>query len=158
MVATAQDQGIAWLVQTHEHQERTNDWYWALGLGAFAAMGISIFFGNWMLAIIVVLAAGSVGILVARGPREHWVRVDQRGISLDGTLYPYRSVRSFWVEQEVEYPRLLITTSGILHPQLVIPLEDKTRAQGVRSYLKKYAEEEEQHPHLGEHIAQLIGL
>ncbi len=153
----AEDQGIFWHVDSHEHRERTPDWYWGLGLGALAAAGIAVFLGNAMLAVIVILAAGSVGVLVARGPREHQVSVGPRGISVDGTLYRYARVDSFWVEEHAE-PHLLITTQGILHPQLVLPLYDRTRAQSVRNYLKRYITEEEQEPHLGHHVAQMLGL
>lgn len=151
------EQGIAWIVHTHEHKDRTADWYWTLGLAAVVGIVASIFFGNYLLALIIALAAVSIGMLVARGPRTHWVRVDSRGVSMDGTLYPYRSIQSFWVEQDAG-PRLFITTTGFLRPQLVIPLEDDTRASNVRTYLKKFSTEEEQTAHIGEHIAEVFGL
>jgi hypothetical protein len=150
-------QTISWQVETHEHRERSADWYWALGLGALVAAAISIFFGNYLFALIIVLGAGSIGTLVARGPREHWIKIDTRGISMDGTLYRWATIQNFWVEPG-ENPRLLVTTSGIFSPQLVIPVGNSTRAQNVRSYLKRHVAEEEQHPHLGEHLAELFGL
>ena len=151
-------QVISWQVHSHTHRERTTDWYWALGLVAIVGAVASIFFGNVLLAIILIIGAGSIGVLAARGPREHSVRIDTRGISVDGTLYPYASVRSFWVEEEVEKPRLWVSTSGIIAPQLTLPLEDRARARVVHSFLKKYAKEEEQGPHFGEHVAELFGL
>jgi hypothetical protein len=156
--------GIAWIVHTHEHQERSVDWYWTLGGLAVAGAVLSIIFGNVLLAAILLIGAGSIGTLAARGPRTHWVKIDVRGITMDGTLYPYASLHSFWVESsdaegtEGEPGNLLVTTRSILHPQLVIPLVEHSRAGAVRSYLKRRMEEEEQHPHLGEVVAQLIGL
>lgn len=145
---------------THEHKERSTDWYWGLGLGSVAAAAISLFFGNFLFAAIILIAAGSIATLVARGPREHWVRIDSRGVSLDGTLYRYSSIHSFWVQpgSAEREPRLLVSTSGIFSPQLVIPLENAIRAQNVRAFLKRFAKEEEQEPHLGEHLAELFGL
>src|SRR5579872_152848 len=134
-------EGIAWIVHTHEHTERTVDWYWALGLGAVVGAGFSIFFGNILLAFIIVIGAASIGTLVARGPRTHWVRVDARGISMDGTLYPYSSIRSFYIEplepEHGRYGRLLVSTSAFVSPQLVIPTLEQSRAAALRSYLKK---------------------
>ena len=150
-------QAISWQVTTHEHKERSADWYWALGLLALAGAALSVFFGDVLLAIILVIGAGSIGVLAARGPREHAVRVDSRGLSLDGTLYRYPAVQSFWVEPG-EVPRLLVTTNGIFSPQLIVPLDNATRGANVRALLRKYAEEEEQAPHLGEHLAELFGL
>ena len=159
---SAQGEGISWVVHTHEHKDRSVDWYWTLGLAAVAAAGASIFFGNFLFAAIIGIAAGSMGVLVARGPRTHWVRVDTKGVSMDGTLYPYRSIHSFWVEPfnaaAGQHGRLLISNAGLLHPQLVIPLEESARAASVRTYLKKYIPEEEQHAHIGEHLAEIFGL
>ena len=151
------DPGISWHVETHEHRERTPDWYWGLGLLSIAGAGLSIFFGNLLFGMIILIAAASLGTLMARGPREHLVRIDQRGLAMDGTLYRWDKIESFWVEER-RRPQLLVTTEGILHPQLVIPLGDRSRAQNVRQYMKHHAREEEQEPHLGEHIAEMFGL
>lgn len=154
----AEDSGIQWTVDTHNHRERSVDWYWGLGLGSLAAAALSVFLGNALLAVIILLAAGSLGVLVHRGPREHTVSLNPRGVSMDGTLYRWSSITSFWIEQDSRDPHLLITTEGILHPQLVVPLNDPTRAQNVRSYLKRFTKEEEQAPHLGHYVAQMFGL
>ena len=153
----AEDSGISWRVDTHEHQERSNDWYWGLGLVTLAGAGLAVFFGNTLFAVIILLGLGSLGVLIARGPREHEVRVTSRGLHMDGTLYRWRSVDSFWVEENRE-PHLLVTTQGILHPQLIIPIGDINRARNVREYLKRIVKEEEQEPHLGHHVAQMFGL
>ncbi len=153
----AEDQGIAWHVETHQEQERSTDWYWGLGLLTIAGAGLSIFFGNYLFAAILLLGAGSLGTMVARGPREHEVRVTPRGVTLDGTLYRWQNIDSFWVEEHRE-PHLLVSTKGVLHAQLVIPLLDQTRAQNVRTYARRFAQEEEQDAHLGHHIAQMFGL
>ncbi len=153
----AEDSGISWRVDTHEHKERTNDWYWGLGVMALASSGLAIFFGNALFAVIILLGLGSVGVLVARGPREHEVRVTNRGLHMDGTLYKWSGVESFWVEENRE-PHLLVTTQGILHPQLIIPIGDPDRARNLREYLRKVAHEEEQEPHMGHHVAEMLGL
>jgi len=82
---------------------------------------------------------------------------------MDGTLYRWSGVDSFWVEDERMLPAgkqayLLVTTHGILHPQLVIPIGDINRARNVREYLRRIVKEEEQEPHMGHHIAQMLGL
>ena len=154
----AEDSGIQWSIDTHTHTERTIDWYWGLGLIALAAAVLSVVLGNPLLAVIIFLATGSFGVLVHRGPREHTVGLNPRGVSMDGTLYRWDSVVSFWIQQDTRDPHLLISTQGILHPQLVISLGDPGRAQNVRAYIKRFAKEEEQTPHMGHHIAQMLGL
>ena len=158
-----EDSGIYWHVDTHEHQERTNDWFWGLALIALAGAALAVYFGDYLLAVIIALGTGSLWVLIVRGPREHEVRVTSRGLHMDGTLYRWSGVESFWVEDERMLPagaqaHLLVTTHGILHPQLVIPIGDTNRARNVREYLRRIIKEEEQEPHMGHHVAQMLGL
>jgi hypothetical protein len=153
-----EEQPISWEVLTHVHRDRTNDWYWALGLIAVVAAGLSIWLGNLLFGILILLCAGSIGALAMRGAREHSVEIDSRGISVDGTLYPYHSLKSFWVDGNPEYPRLYITTGGIIMPHLSLPLDDVHHARVVHAYLAPRLDEVEQEPHLGEHVAHMLGL
>lgn len=153
------EQGISWQVNTHEHKERSADWYWTLGLLVLAGAGLAVFFGNILFAVILLLAGGCIGYLSARGPREHAVAMSQKGVTLDGTLYPYKNIDSFWVDETLAGgPKLLVSTKGVLHPQLVIPLLSAPRATAVRQYLRRFIQEEEQMPHVGEHLAEIFGL
>lgn len=152
------EQAISWSVLTHVHRERSTDWYWAFALITLLGVAASIFFGNYMLAIILFVGMGSIGILAIRGPREHTVRVDKRGVSVDGTLYLYRNMQSFWVEEDVDEPRLFLTTNGLISPHITIPLDDPTHADDIREFLQQFLQEEEQSPHFGEHLAEMFGL
>ncbi|MDE1924895.1 MAG: hypothetical protein KGH79_01800 [Patescibacteria group bacterium] len=154
----AQGQTISWDVITHMHKERTADWYWGLGVITFVAAAISIWLGNLLFALILVIGAGSIGALLARGPREHGVRIDSRGVAIDGTLYPFKSLKSFWVDRHPEDPRLYLMTSGIMSPHVTLPLESIAQAGQVHSMLKRVVEEKEQEPHFGEYLAELFGL
>ena len=156
---------ISWSVLTHEHRERTNDWYWALGLLTVVGIGVCIYFNNILLACILAIGVGSIIFLTIRGPREHDVALTPRGVDIDGTLYRYPALRSFWVAIE-EVPddsyepraRLFLSTSGVLHPRFMLPLEGVDHAEAVRDYLLNFLEEAEQEPHFAEHIADFIGI
>jgi hypothetical protein len=149
---------ISWDVVTHVHKERSNDWYWALGLSALAGAAIALWVGDLLFALIIIIGAGSLGVLAARGPREHSVHIDNKGVAIDGTLYMYRSIKSFWVDKNPDDPRLYLMTEGIMAPHITLPLQSASQAEQVRSYLRPKVEEIEQEPHFGEHILRLIGL
>jgi hypothetical protein len=149
---------FSWSVETHEHRHRSTDWYWALGVTAVVSALACIFFGNFFLAVIILIAAGSVATLAARGPREHAVIINRRGISIDGTLYAFASMHSFWIERELEAPRLYLSTTGFLAPHFSLPIPEGVDAVALHQFLKRFVEEEEQGPHIGEHVAELLGL
>jgi len=153
-----EEKHISWSVTTHNHAERTADWYWALGLVVVVAAAACVWFGNFLFALILIVGGLCVGWLAARGPREHTVVVTERGLVIDGTLYRWAGIRSFWVEREMEPPHLLLTMSGIIMPHLMLRLDDHSQAEAVRAHLVRFVNEEEQAPHVGEYIAQMLGL
>jgi hypothetical protein len=157
-----QHEEITWNVLTHEHKEHTADWYWALGLLTVAGAGISFYFGNLLLGMILIIGAISIVILKIRGPREHGVKLDPRGATLDGTLYPWKSVQSFWIYTDHELaPRLYLTTHSLIMPRIILPLDDASHSQQVRAFCVQYAEEadeDERKPYFLEHIAEIFGL
>ncbi len=152
------EQTISWNIITHVHKEHSVDWYWTVGIIAVVAAGISVWLGNLLFAIIILISVGSLAMLYMRGPREHAVRIDNRGVHIDGTLYPYRSINSFWVERNTEYPRLYLMTSAIVAPHVMLPLDNTAQAEQIRSLMKRFVHEEEQDPHFGEHLAEMLGL
>ncbi len=153
-----QDTPLTWHVSTHEHRGHSVDWYWTFGLITLVGAGACVYFDNFLLALILVLGVGSIIALSIRGPREHSVTINKRGVSLDGTTYPFTALRTFWVEQETETPRLFLTTKSMLVPRIVVPLDNAELGTSVRTYLARHIEEEEQLPHLGENLAEMIGL
>jgi len=150
-------QEISWTTAP-AHRERSNDWYWGLGALALAGALASIFFGNMLFAIIIIIGAVSIGILASREPREHSVKLDMRGIVVDGTRYPFAAIHSFWVEHEQERPKLFASMTGILAPHFSFELQDEAQGAQVRTFLRRFAHEEEQGAHIGEHLAELFGL
>jgi len=161
------EEGISWSILTHEHKDRSPDWYWTFGILTLVGIGVSVYFLNILLAIILAVGSITIIILSVRGPREHEVHLGPRGVTMDGTLYRYPSIHSFWVSIEhaedaslelEPRARLFFKTSGYLHPRIMVPLDDTTHAEEVREYLLQYLEEEEQEPHFAEHLAELAGL
>ncbi len=153
-----EEKEFSWTIETHEHKERTTDWYWTLIVLAVVAAGVSVFFGNVLFAIIMALGVGSILFLAARGPREHTIRIDERGLSVDGTRYPYKSIHSYWIERGTENPRLFITMSGIFSPHLSVQLTHKEEARALQQHLSRFIDEEEQGPHIGENLSRMLGI
>ncbi|MDB5224660.1 MAG: hypothetical protein JWO43_282 [Candidatus Adlerbacteria bacterium] len=154
----AQESGISWKVVTHEHKDRSVDWYWTLGVLTVVGVGLSIYFDNYLLALILIVGAISLGFLTARGPREHMVRIDSRGIIVDGTLHPYASVTSFGITEETHRQHLVVHTTGILASRIVAPIEGIS-PETVRMTLRRHnIEEIAEEPRFFDSVAEILGL
>lgn len=149
---------LRWSAYEHEYIERSNDWFWALGIVAVCVSLISILFSNVLFAILIVLAAFTIGIL-ARTPLELIeFELSNRGIRVGGTLHRYDEIISFWVEDEHDAPPLLLVdTTKFMSPNLIIPIEG-IDPHLVRAYLQERVEEVPMKEPVSHKILEFFGI
>jgi hypothetical protein len=149
---------LAWVAPTHTHTERTTDWYWALGLGTLIGIGLSIWLGNVLLALIIAVSALCLFLIVSRYPRHHEIVLMPEGIYVDGEYYPFESIHSFWVhEDHPVHPKLYLATRSILHPHIALIIEEPAEPDHVRDYLIQYVPESRGHT-IATYVAEVMGF
>lgn len=153
------DSRLLWHAPTHEGTPRSADWFWALGIIAIAGAVLAIIFGNILFAVIIIIGAGILGMLALREPRDCEIELNDSGIRIDSSLYPYRSLTSYWVaEEEGRVPHLIVSTSSLLNPQLVLPIPEEAGAQRVRDHLHKHIKEVEQYESFFSRLGEMLGF
>jgi len=139
---------LEWEGREYDHNPKSVDWYWALGIIAVAAALASVLFGNYLLALLVVIAAGALALHAAKKPSLHRFRLIEEGIVIGDELHPFERMTSFSVLEDVEDalpPMLSIKTESWLSPHLIVPLAG-VDADAVYAYFLKHVDEDE-HKH-----------
>jgi len=152
------DYSISWESLEYDFFEKSSDWFWALGIVSISIAITSIIFNNLLFAILILIGAFALAIYAVRKPDLVKYEVNQRGIMINETLYPYSSLDSFWVEHNVERPKLLVSSKKILMPHIVIPLNPELDTDDLRDYLLDYVDEEEQREPLASRIMEYLGF
>ena len=114
-----------WSAEGYLFEEKSSDWYWALGIIAVAASIASVLFGNVILALLILVASGTLALSTLKRPRMHLFRVTDEGVMIDENLYEYGSIHSFSVLEYIDPsrpPALSLRTHKILAPHLLIPV------------------------------------
>lgn len=149
---------LRWSAYEHEHVDRTADWYLALGIIALCAAIISILFHNFLFAVLILVAAVTIGLLAKTPPELMHFEVSDKGVRVGGKLHRYDDIISFWVEDELHArPLLLIDTVKFLSPNLIIPLDHINPAM-VRAYLKERVKEVPMHEPIAHKIFEFLGI
>ncbi|MDO8521856.1 MAG: hypothetical protein Q7S08_01040 [bacterium] len=150
---------LRWSAYEHEHIERGSDWFWALGIVAVCAALTSILFSNVLFAIVLIVAAFTIGLLARTPPKLIEFELSDRGIRVGGTLHRYDHIIAFWVEDEHEHipPLLLVDTTKFMSPNLIIPLED-IDPHLVRVFLQQRAEERPMKEPVSHKILEFFGI
>ena len=150
---------LRWSAYEHEHIERGSDWYWALGIVAICAALTSVLFSNVLFAIVLIVAAFTIGLIARTPPRLIEFEISDRGIRVAGTLHRYDHIIAFWLEDEHEHmpPLLLVDTTKFMSPNLIIPIEDIDPAE-VREFLQQRAEERPMKEPVSHKILEFFGI
>lgn len=137
-----------WEGREYEHSPKNADWYWALGIVAVAAIFASLLFGNYLLAILVIIATIALALHAAKEPPMHRFRLIDQGLVVGEELHPFEEMLSFSVLEDIEDelpPLLSIKNESWFVPHLVIPLAGVDADAVYQYFLERVDEQEHQH-------------
>lgn len=149
-----------WNAPEYHLQEKSTDWYWALGILAFAIAIASILFGNILLAVLVICGATTIGLVAKKRAKEHHFALTEEGIVIDNDMWPYDSVISFSMIEYLDEtlpPFLSVKTRSILVPHLSIPVEG-VDVDAVYEFLSAHLVEEDHKITPAEYIIELFRI
>lgn len=150
---------IEWRGLEHSHSERSHDWFWAIGILAVGIAILSIYFGNMLLALVILLSAFASILHAHTEPKSVTFKIGRRGIQVGTTLYPYSSLDSFWVIDEEVNDRILFRSRKVFMPYLIVPFDStKTDPEQIRDFLLDYLDEEELEEPLSQKILEFFGF
>lgn len=148
---------IAWQALEHDHGERSADWYWTVGAISISLVILTAFFGNYLLAAVVALAAFASILHAQRGPDMIRYEIGPRGVVVNETLYTYTNLASFWIDHLAYRSRIVIKPKKSLAPLLVMPLADLNEDE-VREHLEQYLDEVEHTESMTKKLLERIGF
>lgn len=154
-----QNISVAWETLEYEPRPKSADWFWGLGIGALAIAIGSLFWGNILLAVIAVVGAVCVGLLSLREPELIEVGIDRRGVRVEGTLYPFNTLDSFWVETREELqPKITLKSKKFFMPHISVPIPEEIDPHDVRDIMLAFLQEEEHNESLLTLVAERLGF
>lgn len=151
---------LVWEGREYDHNPKDADWYWALGIVSVAGTIASALFGNFLLALLILIAAITIGLHAAKEPPLHRFALVDTGITVGEEFHPFEKMVSFSVLEDVEgeYPPMLsVKTVSWLSPHLIIPLEG-VDADRVYAHFLDHVIEEEHRPTLSDLVAAWLGF
>ena len=136
---------LTWQAYDHIRTEKGSDWYWTVGIISGALSILSIFFGNFILAITIILGTVIIFASINTPPKIVRYEINQKGVVTGEILYTYSTLESFYVidEDGFDRDRLLLKSRKTLMPLIVIPLGSEVTPEQIRDYLIEYLNEEE---------------
>lgn len=149
-----------WEGREYDHNPKSADWYWALGIVATAGTIAAVLFGSYLIAALIVIGAITIALHSAKHPPLHRFRLVESGIMIGDDLHHFERMISFSVLEDIEGklpPLLSIKTESWLSPRLVIPLESVDADMIYARFLQNVDEREHRHT-FTDLVAALLGF
>ncbi len=149
---------ISWKALEYEEKERSNDWFWAVGIIALSIAVGSIIYKNYLFAIFIVLAAVTLVMYHFRKPKEYEIEISKKGIKIGNEFHPYKELKSFWIDTADEnHKKLILNSSKVFMPIIVLPMQNDLE-NDLRQTLPTYLKEEETTEPISHKIMEYLGF
>jgi len=135
---------FSWQTLEYVHREKSSDWFWVVGIVAGAIALTAIIFGNLIFAILVAIGAFVLCLFAARKPQPIVVEILDKGVRIEHTLYPFRSLKSFSIDNaHHDGARLILRSERVMLPYITIPApQNDEDIETLRAFLEPRLEEE----------------
>jgi len=150
---------ISWKEMEHHHHDRSNEWFWAVGIFTVAGAVLATYFGNLILAILIVLIGFTAVLQGHTRPRVIEFRISRKGVAAGETMYPFSTLESFWVIDEEIDDRIILKSQKMMMPYIIIPFDStKVDPEEIREYLLEYLDEEEMEEPVMQRVMENLGF
>jgi hypothetical protein len=152
-----ESQKISWTATEYDHTHKEPDWFWALFIVAGAGSVAALIYGNVLFAIVVLLSAFTIATHANKKPELVNFEITKRGVRIGEKLYLYDSLEAFCIKDESHKKKLLLQSTRLFMPLLVIPLGE-TNPRSVEEFLKEFLQEETIHEPLAQKLFEYFGF
>jgi hypothetical protein len=156
-------ESLTWSALEYEDRERSRDWFWALGVIVVTGSVASIIFENYFFAVLLLLSGLLLGFFAVKKPEVILYELDNDGLHAKNRLYPYESIKAFWVQADFSpapllRPTLFIHSRRAFMPVISIPIPLEL-AEDIHAVFSSFnIPEEEMKEHVSEKIMETLGF
>lgn len=135
---------ITWQAPEYTQYKKTSDWYWVVGILTMGLFAVALIFRNFLFAGFSLLAGFTIALYGARPARTVSFSLSSEGVRIENRLYPYESLRSFWIfYNPSSIKEISIESQKIIMPHIRIPIGEEDPIQ-IRSFLQQFLPEKRQ--------------
>lgn len=149
-----------WETEEYYFQEKTSDWYWAVGIIGISVSILATIFSNTLFALLILLSTFALALYGSKKPNVVRFEVGKKGIMIGNTLYPFIALDSFWVQdlRHLGAPsKLIIKSRKPMVPLIAIPLSD-INPEEVRDFLMDHLLENHHPESFGQKLLEYFGF
>jgi hypothetical protein len=117
---------VSWEAPEHRHIEKTNDWYWVVGIIGLAGSVASILTKNVLFGVVILLGTVTLILFGSRPPRIIAYEVSVRGVRVDDTFFPYDALEVYSINEDLpDGPQLIVRPKHLFSTLLIMSIPEE---------------------------------
>lgn len=152
------NQKIAWEALEYEHRDKTPDWFWILGIVSLVLVISAVVYKNILFAALIIVGAFTMALYAVRKPRLIKFEINQNGVIIKNTLYPYKHLHSFCPREDHRGRKIIFQSKKSIMPHFSIPVPASVNFEEAKAILLKHLPEDDHPESLSEVIMDSLGF
>jgi len=148
---------IHWTGPEYIHKEKGSEWYLAVIIVALGVIISAILLKNYIFSVFILVATFTLILFASKKPKTIKIEVNEQGVLCDKYFYPWSSLESFWIEENVDHQKIILKSKKILMPYISLPIHQDD-ILNVREFLRNYLTEEQLHEPILHKLMEIIGF
>lgn len=133
---------IKWSAPEFEYREKTADWFWIVGIATVTLIVLAFLFKNILWGILAAIGGFSIALYGAKKPAIIKFEIGPKGVEVDGRMFDYENLESFWINYDPPRKKeLIIKSQKTFMPYVKIMLKNEN-PEKIRDYLLQFLDEE----------------
>ena len=149
---------LEWTALEYEEKDRGNDWFWTLGIIVVAGSIASFIYHNYFFGLLLIVGGILLGAFAVKKPDLVFYEINEKGLKIRNRLFPYESIKAFWVKKDAEKPILFIKSGRLFMPIISMPIKQNLAEEIRKMMLQGKVLEEEMKEHVSEKIMESLGF
>ena len=153
---TADTSRIAWEAPSFAYYDKS--WLWIAGVVAVGIILLGVFIYLRDFSAMAVVVVGTLVFLQQsrKKPEQLQYVIDQSGITIGATNYPWSTLKSFWLAAEDEGGHLYLETTSRFSPTRTIHLANVEPAEVRARLMQRLPERTTQGEELSDRILRIL--
>jgi len=137
------DEVIQWSAAEFVQHDKGILWFIGLGIAGIVMLAISILLlKDWFFAVIIVILLVGIAFVAVRPPRQLQYAIDDDGVHIGATLYPYQRFHAFSLSKEESMWCVILIPNARFSPTLTLYFNE-AQGEDIVDFLGDYLPMEE---------------
>lgn len=151
---------FAWKAKEFEDFEKTNDWFWGVGLLALVSAGICFWQGAVSFGIFILVAGFTMILFGNVKHTEHSVLITDEGLMIDQNKFLWKDITGFSIIDDPKSTfdkKVLFETKRPINPVVSLPINrSNINPEALKNFLLSKTEEKELRESLSKALAEKV--